>query len=62
MENNSRKSEEMEPKAKQHPGVAVTGDGVKSDVVKNMVDTVLYSRSSSETVLFSLSSGLSPYS
>ena len=33
--NNSRKSEEMEPKAKQHPGVAVTGDGVKSDVVKN---------------------------
>ena len=25
----------MEPKAKQHPGVAVTGDGVKSDVVKN---------------------------
>ena len=25
----------MEPKEKQHPGVAVTGDGEKSDVVKN---------------------------
>ena len=25
--NNSRKTEEMEPKQKQHPGVDVTGDG-----------------------------------
>ena len=27
--NNSRKNEGMEPKQKQHPGVAVTGDGNK---------------------------------
>ena len=27
--NNSRKSEEMEPKQKQHPVVDVTGDGSK---------------------------------
>ena len=27
--NNSRKSEEMEPKRKQHPVVDVTGDGSK---------------------------------
>ena len=27
--NNSRKNEEAEPKQKQHPGVAVTGDGNK---------------------------------
>ena len=27
--NNSRKSEEMEPKQKQHPAVHVTGDGSK---------------------------------
>ena len=27
--NNSRKNEEMEPKQKQHPVVAVTGDGSK---------------------------------
>ena len=27
--NNSRKSEEMEPKQKQHPVVVVTGDGSK---------------------------------
>ena len=28
--NNSRKNEEMEPKQKQHPVVAVTGDRAKS--------------------------------
>ena len=33
--NNSRKNEEMEPKQKQLPVVDVTGDGSKSDVVKN---------------------------
>ena len=27
--NNSRKTEEMEPKRKQHPVVAMTGDGSK---------------------------------
>ena len=27
--NNSRKNEEMDPKQKQHPGVHVTGDGIK---------------------------------
>ena len=35
--NNSRKTEEMEPKQKQHPGVDVTGDEVKSDAVKSHV-------------------------
>ena len=35
--NNSRKNEEMEPKQKQHPVVDVTGDGVKSDAVKNNI-------------------------
>ena len=33
--NNSRKNDEMEPKPKQQPAVDVTGDGVKSDPVKN---------------------------
>ena len=34
--NNSRKSEEMEPRQKQHPVVDVTGDrNKKSDTVKN---------------------------
>ena len=33
--NNSRKNEEMEPKQKQHPVMDVTGDGSKSDAVKN---------------------------
>ena len=32
--NNSR-TEETEPKQKQYPVVDVTGDGVKSDAVKN---------------------------
>ena len=32
--NNSRKTEEMEPKQKQHPIVDVTGDGSKSDAVR----------------------------
>ena len=35
--NNSRKNEEMEPKQKQHPVVDVTGDGVKSDAIKNNI-------------------------
>ena len=35
MENNARKSEEVEPKQKQHPGMALTGDGEKSDIVQN---------------------------
>ena len=33
--NNSRKSEETEPKQKQHPVVDVTGDRGKSNVVEN---------------------------
>ena len=32
--NNSRKNEEMEPKQKQHPVVAVTGDGSKVQCCK----------------------------
>ena len=32
--NNSRNTEEMEPKQKQHPVVDVTGDRSKSDTVK----------------------------
>ena len=32
---NSRKTEETEPKQKQHPVVDVTGDGSKSDAVKS---------------------------
>ena len=35
--NNSRKNEEVELKQKQHPVVDVTGDGVKSDAVKNNI-------------------------
>ena len=35
--NNSRKNEEMEPKQKQHPVVAVTGDGSKFDAVKSNI-------------------------
>ena len=35
--NNSRKNEEMEPKQKQHPIVNVTGDGTRSDAVKNNI-------------------------
>ena len=35
--NNSRNNEAMEPKQKQHPGVDVTGDEVKSDAVKSHV-------------------------
>ena len=35
--NNSRKNEEMEPKKQQHPVVDVTGDGLKSDAVKNNI-------------------------
>ena len=35
--NNSRKNEEMEPKQKQHPVVNVTGDGSKSNAVKNNI-------------------------
>ena len=35
--NNSRKNEEMEPKQKQHPVVDVTGDGSKSNAVKNNI-------------------------
>ena len=31
---NSRKNEEMEPKQKQHPDVAVTGDGSKVQCCK----------------------------
>ena len=34
---NSRKNEEMEPKKQQHPVVDVTGDGLKSDAVKNNI-------------------------
>ena len=34
---NSRKNEEMEPKQKQHPVVAVTGDGSKFDAVKSNI-------------------------
>ena len=35
--NNTRKNEETEPKWKQCPVVDVTGDGVKSDAVKNNI-------------------------
>ena len=35
--NNSRKNEEVVPKQKQHPVVDVTGDGVKSDAIKNNI-------------------------
>ena len=35
--NNSRKNEEMEPKQKQCPAVDVTGDGSKSNAVKNNI-------------------------
>ena len=35
--NNSIKNEEMEPKQKQHPVMDVTGDGSKSDAVKNNI-------------------------
>ena len=35
--NNSRKNEETEPKQKQHPVVAVTGDGSKFDAVKSNI-------------------------
>ena len=35
--NDSRKSEEMEPKQKQHPAVDVTGDGSKVNAVKNNI-------------------------
>ena len=35
--NNCRRNEEMEPKQKQHPVVDVTGDGSKSDAVKNNI-------------------------
>ena len=33
--NNSRKNEKRELKQKQHPVVDVTGDGSKSDAIKN---------------------------
>jgi len=33
--NTSKDHEEAEPKRKQHPVVAVNGDGSKSDAVKN---------------------------
>ena len=33
----TRKNEEMKPKQKQHPGMNVTGDGLKSDAVKNNI-------------------------
>ena len=35
--NNSRKNEERDPKQKQCPAVDVTGDGSKSDAVKNNI-------------------------
>ena len=35
--NNTGKNEEMEPKQKQCPAVDVTGDGSKSDAVKNNI-------------------------
>ena len=35
--NNSRKNEETEPKQKQHPGVDVTGDRVKSNAAKSNI-------------------------
>ena len=35
--NNFRKNEKMEPKQKQHPVVDVTGDGSKSNAVKNNI-------------------------
>ena len=35
--NNSRTNEEMERKQKQYPVVDVTGDGNKSDAVKNNI-------------------------
>ena len=35
--NNSRKNEETEPKQKQHPVVDVTGDGSKSNAIKNNI-------------------------
>ena len=35
--NNSRKTEEMEPKQKQHPVVDVTGDGRKAQCCKQQV-------------------------
>ena len=35
--NNSRKTEEMESKQKQHPVVDVTGNGSKSNAIKNNI-------------------------
>ena len=35
--NNSRKNEEMESKQKQHPVVDVTGNGSKSNAIKNNI-------------------------
>ena len=35
--NNSRKNEGMEPKQKQYPSVAVTGDRNKADAVKSNI-------------------------
>ena len=35
--NNSRNNEETEPKQKQHPFFSMTGDGVKSEAVKNNI-------------------------
>ena len=35
--NNSRKNEETEPEQKQHSIVNVTGDGTRSDAVKNNI-------------------------
>ena len=35
--NSSRKNEEMKPKQNQHPVVDVTGDGSKSNAVKNNI-------------------------
>ena len=35
--NNFRKNEETEPKQKQHPGVDVTGDRVKSNAAKSNI-------------------------
>ena len=35
--NNFRKNEEMEPKQKQCPVVDVTGDGSKSNILKNNI-------------------------
>ena len=48
--NNSRKNERMEPKQKQHPVVAVTGDGSKVKYCKEQYCTGTWNDSSTNQV------------